>query len=58
MLIYLINNRYSCQLLCSDKCTTPERIEFVVEKEKERERERERERGREGSFCQKKLRSR
>jgi hypothetical protein len=25
-------------LLCSDKCTILERIEFIVEKEKERER--------------------
>jgi hypothetical protein len=36
----LINDRYGCQLLCSDKCIIPERIEFIAQKEKQRERER------------------
>jgi hypothetical protein len=37
LLIYLINNRYSCQLLSSDKCIIPGRIEIIDEKERERE---------------------
>jgi hypothetical protein len=38
----VINDRYSCQLLCPDKCTIPERIEFIVEKKGRRKREKER----------------
>jgi hypothetical protein len=40
MVTSLINDIYRCQLLSSDKCTIPERIQ----------REREREREREGQF--------
>jgi hypothetical protein len=50
MLLYLIDDRYSCQLLCSYRCSISERIEFIVVRERKRERE--------SSSCQKKWRSR